>query len=186
MKFCFGDIVVIEDNLIGVVVKDLCSLDNEISHEVYVRYFNEIRTYKEYQMERYMVRHKYLSDEEIMYQDNAINNRNDTTYYSIKQKNVLSATILDELVTLEYAPEFITKLDRKLKKHNVITINDLIKIEPQQLYNNYGLSKIQYTNLVLMLVCVCRKYSINSMYSSDDYYNVNKIDTKKRSSKNGK
>ena len=66
------------------------------------------------------------------------------------------------------------------------TINDLIKIEPQQLYNNYGLSKIQYTNLVLMLVCVCRKYSINSMYSPDDYYNVNKIDTKKRSSKNGK
>lgn len=76
MKYCFGDIVVVEDNLIGVVVKDWCSLENVVSHDIYVRYFNEIRSYREDQMERYMVRHKYLSGEEIIYQDNAIHNRN--------------------------------------------------------------------------------------------------------------
>ena len=72
MKFCFGDIVVVEENLIGVVVKSWCSL-NKTEHEVYVRYFNEIRSYKENQIQRYMVRHKYLSEEEIEYQKNAIN-----------------------------------------------------------------------------------------------------------------
>lgn len=73
MKFCFGDIVVVEENLIGVVVKSWCSLNKEIEHEVYVRYFNEIRLYREDQMERYMVRHKYLNEEEIEFQKNAIN-----------------------------------------------------------------------------------------------------------------
>jgi len=77
MKFCFGDIVVVEDNLIGVVVKDWCpspSSKREPYHEVYVRYFNDIREYNESQMERYMVRHKYLSDEEIVWQNNAVHN----------------------------------------------------------------------------------------------------------------
>ena len=73
MKFCFGDIVVVEENLIGVVVKSWCSLNKEIEYEVYVRYFNEIRNYKENQIQRYMVRHKYLNEEEIEYQKNAIN-----------------------------------------------------------------------------------------------------------------
>ena len=77
MKFCFGDIVVVENNLIGVVVKSWCpSLWSNKSphHDVYVRYFDEIRDYSEDVMQRYMVRHKYLSDEEIVYQDNAVNN----------------------------------------------------------------------------------------------------------------
>ena len=73
MKFCFGDIVVVEGNLIGVVVKDWQSLSKEPYHEVYVRYYNSIKEYSESQMERYMVRHKYLSEEEQEYQYNAIN-----------------------------------------------------------------------------------------------------------------
>ncbi len=50
MKFCFGDIVVVEDNLIGVVLTDWINpksdvnpKDREVKHEVYVRYFREIR-----------------------------------------------------------------------------------------------------------------------------------------------
>ena len=47
MKFCFGDIVVVEKNLIGVVVRDWIksTYDNKLvpHHEVYVRYFNENR-----------------------------------------------------------------------------------------------------------------------------------------------
>jgi len=70
MKYCFGDIVVVENSLIGVVVKSwLC--DN--THEVYVRIFNIIGEYKEEDMQRYMVRHKYLDEEELEYQYNATN-----------------------------------------------------------------------------------------------------------------
>ena len=69
MKFCFGDIVVVEGNLIGVVVKSWTNL----SHDVYVREFNGIKSYAEQDMERYMVRHKYLDDEEMEYQNNAAN-----------------------------------------------------------------------------------------------------------------
>lgn len=68
MKFCFGDIVVVEEGLIGVIVK---SWTNR-SYEVYVRSYNYIKTYREIEIERYMVRHKYLSEEELQYQKNAI------------------------------------------------------------------------------------------------------------------
>lgn len=69
MNYCFGDIVVVEENLIGVVVK---SWTNK-SHDVYVRVYNSIKTYQESEIQRYMVRHKYLNEEELKYQYNAIN-----------------------------------------------------------------------------------------------------------------
>lgn len=73
MKFTFGDIVVIEENLIGVVVKSWISINPKcIKYEVYVREFNSIEEYKEDEMQRYMVRHKYLDEEELEYQKNAI------------------------------------------------------------------------------------------------------------------
>lgn len=77
MQFCFGDIVIVEDSLIGVVVKSWCgSLQGRPSrHEVYVRMFNSIREYSESEMERYMVRHKYLDDEELDWQHNAVEGR---------------------------------------------------------------------------------------------------------------
>ena len=71
MKFCFGDIVVIDGNLIGVVVK--CWTNR--TYDVYVRVTNAIVSYKETEMERYMVRHKYLDEEELQYQRNAIEGR---------------------------------------------------------------------------------------------------------------
>lgn len=73
MQFCFGDIVVVEGNQIGVVVKSWCRNQNSgPRHEVYVRSFNAILEYDESQMERYMVRHKYLDEEEQEWQANAI------------------------------------------------------------------------------------------------------------------
>ena len=71
MKFCFGDIVVVEDNLIGVVVKSWItySQGKKINnYDVYVRIYNSIKNFREEDIERYMVRHKYLSEEEIEYQ----------------------------------------------------------------------------------------------------------------------
>ncbi len=69
-KFTFGDIVVIEGNLIGVVVKCWQKSFNgkPASHDVYVRSFNGIKNYTEDEMQRYMVRHKELSDDELYYQ----------------------------------------------------------------------------------------------------------------------
>lgn len=69
MNYCFGDIVVVEESLIGVVVKSW----TDKSYDVYVRIYNSIKTYQESEIQRYMVRHKYLNEEELEYQYNAIN-----------------------------------------------------------------------------------------------------------------
>lgn len=71
MKFTFGDIVVVEGNLIGVIVKSWVHNNNNIKHEVYVRSLNEIREYMEPDIERYLVRHKELGEEEMEWQHNA-------------------------------------------------------------------------------------------------------------------
>ena len=68
-KFLFGDIVVIEGNEIGVVVKTWHNLDKGYSYEVYVREYNKISDFKEKDIERYRVRHKYLNKEELIYQN---------------------------------------------------------------------------------------------------------------------
>ncbi len=75
MKFTFGDIVVVDKIEIGVVVKcwEHYKKDSkEFNYDVYVRDYNGIKNYKEEEIERYMVRHKYLSEEERIYQFNAI------------------------------------------------------------------------------------------------------------------
>lgn len=76
MNYTFGDIVIVDDIEIGVIVK--CWIHNtdvgkEFNYDVYVREYNGIKNYKENEIERYMVRHKYLSEEEQEYQYNAIN-----------------------------------------------------------------------------------------------------------------
>lgn len=70
MNFCFGDIVVVDGENIGVVVKSWTG--KEPNHDVYVRMYNRIVNYKESEMQRYMVRHKYLDEQEIAYQRNAV------------------------------------------------------------------------------------------------------------------
>lgn len=70
MKFLFGDIVVVEDNLIGVIVKSWKTLlSNQRFYEVYVRNYNCIKEYDEQDIERYKVRHKELNEEEMYYQN---------------------------------------------------------------------------------------------------------------------
>lgn len=73
MKFCFGDIVVVEETLIGVVVKCWVGSVSGNNYDVYVRMFNGIKNYQEHEIERYMVRHKYLDEQEIENQANAVN-----------------------------------------------------------------------------------------------------------------
>jgi hypothetical protein len=70
-KFLFGDIVVVEKELIGVVVKVWQNITKgKYTYEVYVRNYNIIKEYNESEIERYRVRHKYLNEEELEYQWN--------------------------------------------------------------------------------------------------------------------
>ena len=69
MKFLFGDIVVVEKCLIGVIVKSWQSTKRGNYYEVYVRNYNRIIEYNESDIERYKVRHKELNDEELYYQN---------------------------------------------------------------------------------------------------------------------
>lgn len=71
MKYTFGDIVVVDEKNIGVVVKRWVNQYKYTSYEVYVRLYNGIKTYEEDDIERYLVRHKYLDEEELEYQYNA-------------------------------------------------------------------------------------------------------------------
>lgn len=75
MKLTFGDIVVVQGNLIGVVVKcwGVNSKGVGPSYEVYVRNWNSIEMFIESDLERYLVRHKELDDAEMEYQSNALN-----------------------------------------------------------------------------------------------------------------
>jgi len=73
MKYTFGDIVVVEEINIGVIVK--CWTGKNNNYDVYVRMDNAISNFNEEEIERYLVRHKYLNDEERHYQYNVINNK---------------------------------------------------------------------------------------------------------------
>ena len=66
--YLFGDIVVVENFLIGVVVK---TWEDKIGfyYEVYVRSLNAIKQYGEEDVERYRVRHKELNEEEVYWQN---------------------------------------------------------------------------------------------------------------------
>jgi hypothetical protein len=77
MEYVFGDIVVVDKENIGVIVKSWITQQGDkekVNHEVYVREYNGIKEYPESKIKRYLVRHKYLSDEEKEYQYNALNN----------------------------------------------------------------------------------------------------------------
>lgn len=67
-KFLFGDIVVVDESSIGVIVKTWERSDGTFYYEVYVRLANRIIEYEENDIERYRIRHKYLSEEELVYQ----------------------------------------------------------------------------------------------------------------------
>ena len=76
MKYCFGDIVVVNGDEIGVVVKcwQRSMRGKEPCYDVYVRMTCDIATFRESEVQRYMVRHKYLDEEELQWQKNAMIN----------------------------------------------------------------------------------------------------------------
>ena len=73
MKFCFGDIVVIHGDEIGVVVKcwQKSIQGKEPEYDVYCRMSDTIECISERGLQRYMVRHKYLDEQELDWQRNS-------------------------------------------------------------------------------------------------------------------
>lgn len=73
MKYCFGDIVVVNDDEIGVVVKcwQRSMRGREPEYDVYCRMSDAIVCYPESKVQRYKVRHKYLDEQELQWQRNA-------------------------------------------------------------------------------------------------------------------
>lgn len=74
-QITFGDIVVVEEDQIGVVVKvwGTSSQGNEPKLEVYVRNYRSIKEYPLSEVDRYLVRHKELDEQEIEWQENGKN-----------------------------------------------------------------------------------------------------------------
>lgn len=73
MKFCFGDIVVVNGDEIGVVVKcwQKSVKGMEAEYEVYCRMSEAMHLFPESKIQRYMVRHKYLDEDELQWQRNS-------------------------------------------------------------------------------------------------------------------
>lgn len=72
-KYLFGDMVVVDNDQIGLIVKVWKSSkagEVTIKYEVYVRNYYGIKEYPETEVERYKVRHKELSEEELEWQNN--------------------------------------------------------------------------------------------------------------------
>lgn len=69
-KFLFGDVVVVNESQIGVVVKSWENMRHGCYYyDVYNRMTSKIEEYDEVMIERYRVRHKYLDEDELMYQN---------------------------------------------------------------------------------------------------------------------
>lgn len=75
MKLLFGDIVVVDRDQIGVVVKcwGVDNHGNEPKYEVYVRNYHGVKEYPASAVERYQIRHKYLDEQELDWQEAGVN-----------------------------------------------------------------------------------------------------------------
>ena len=73
-KYLFADIVVVDEDQIGVIVKSWEGAflakggRGEPNYDIYVRSYNCIQNYPESKVERYRVRHKYLDEQELEWQ----------------------------------------------------------------------------------------------------------------------
>lgn len=197
MKFCFGDIVVVEDNLIGVVVKSWINpknksinpKDREVRHEVYVRYFNEIREYPEELIERYMVRHKYLEGEEITWQHNAVNNTIDAldTPLTDKEKMLLEKILKEPM--REYKEGWNTTIGTIIYSLNpssrekilgvrsynaflrtrIYTLQDFFNKEPFEIKRIRNLGEKSLNYMIKVIFDYCKENNIETKYDIKDY-----------------
>lgn len=67
MKLVFGDIVVVDGNQVGVVVRTWADT-REPKVDVYVRSYQQVRAYSVDQVERHQVRSKILDGDDLVAQ----------------------------------------------------------------------------------------------------------------------
>lgn len=198
MKFCFGDMVVVEDNLIGVVLTDWINpknainpKDREVKHEVYVRYFREIREYTEEQMERYMVRHKYLEGEEIIWQSNAVNNTIEAidTPLTDTEKEVLEKLMRELKTDKEYKEGWNTTIGTIIyntkpssrekilgvRSYNaflrcrIYTLEDFFNKEPYEIKRIRNIGKKSMDYIIKEIFKYCIEHNIETKYNIESY-----------------
>lgn len=201
MKFCFGDMVVVEDNLIGVVLTDWINPknavnpeDREVKHEVYVRQFREIREYPEDQIERYMVRHKYLEGEEITWQHNAVHNTIDFLDEPLTENEQKMLDIINQEIKNKYeSKEYINGLNTSISvivyeanpkgrtqtlrtrsynaflRARIYTLQDFFNKEPWEIKNIKNLGRKSLDYFIEMIFDYCKKHNIQTKYSIEDY-----------------
>lgn len=64
-KFQFGNVVVVEENEIGVIVKTFFSFKTGVySHDIYVRSYNGIKCYPEHEI-KHFIYSKQLAEDEL-------------------------------------------------------------------------------------------------------------------------
>lgn len=72
-KFQFSNVVVVDDDLIGVIVKSweppFGKSEKGYSHDVYVRAYNSIRTYFEAEIKHFVYSKELAEDEHEFYKD---------------------------------------------------------------------------------------------------------------------
>jgi hypothetical protein len=69
-NFLFGDIVVIHECVIGCILKTWDNPETErYNYEVYNRISGKIELLEEKYIDRYRVRHKYIDEEEMEWQN---------------------------------------------------------------------------------------------------------------------
>lgn len=197
MKFCFGDIVVVENNLIGVVVKSWINpknlsvnpKDREVRHEVYVRYFNEIREYPEELIERYMVRHKYLEGEEITWQNNAVNNtiealdepltdREREIIMKVLKENPLNykdgwnttiGTIIYNLKPASREKILGVRSYNAFLRARIYTLQDFFNKEPYEIKRIRNLGDKSLNYMIKVIFNYCKEHNIETKYTENDY-----------------
>ncbi len=67
MNYQFGNIVIVDENLVGVIVKCWQRCDTKTNHyDIYVRSLNGIKGYEEKNIKHY-IHHKELSEDDLEY-----------------------------------------------------------------------------------------------------------------------
>lgn len=170
MKYCRGDRVVVEGNLMGTVVEEWLHQEyaNETKpfYKVYVDYFREIRQYDEDKLQRCLIRHKYLSGEEIMWQDNAVKGNINTCepiFYSnhtaedIREykerrrwdyRHTIFATEVMPILrnSKYYKPKLYTRVCNVLSRSDICTVQEIINLKAEDMWKikYIGKTSIRY------------------------------------------
>ena len=157
MNFCRGDRVIVESNLMGTIVEEWLHQEYDGSikpyYKVYVDYFRQIKEYDEDKLQRCLIRHKYLSGAEIIWQNNAIKGDTNTyepiPYRKHSQKEIeeykkmrrweyrtkLFETEVEPILenSKYYKPAICVRTCNCLRRADICTVQEIINLKPREM-----------------------------------------------------